>query len=1024
MPLELIYTSAPRGLDQGACGFCTVQRTAGLDLVLQRQLESISSLGSTASAAGFRNSEIYLHTFAVGPMGICRVLSRITVGGEDYSGRPNLVAHHLVLPIAECPPCGPAVLAAAEGILSPSWDGRVAQVNPRRITAPTVASPPSANTWATLFGDLGWAGVVLFELSRARNQPVWVIVPDGTNTLQLLTELTLFLAPDERWGISFATEFQPLPAGTQCQLRFVSSSSPLATNIRNRQSTGVVDLTQHGRIPTDAESFVTSVRNRRLVRLAEGTFSNVPASAASGTSGGADLWQLAMQESRQQSNSGRIRGPEVVSMSSLSLPTTVGNNGQSSAKSVESQRNMFRITGLISLALATLMICGGGTAFILHAKNEAKQKDDNRVAKEKETAKQQKRGEDVAAAVSKLKSALSELENQLKLARDLPGKILITNSQEPPATDSLMPSEVATFFQMLNYVPVRTKEAEKELIVRHNAYLEAVNELKVLDAENALAAENEVRVQKERVENEQKTLLSQGHAAENMQTIKGRLKPTQLARSRSEIQKDVDDIKALKIDTCLDDLRPYTMAPNSVPGDKWIKDRWEKMCEFAGETDTFSEIHFRPIGNGFLVRLPVQVNSTKDVRVLVPNGMQDQLSADHVQIEHTTPSDPNGQSDDWSVLIQGDSPQRCHSALVCLHIRGDLLDRYYVRNLDAGFWHGQEDLASFLCRLNELQFVCNLRQGDDTSYLVRGTPSEKASEKELALTFARVLPADSVAKVFLESSPGVATDGLSNDDFLRSKLNDILLEYWRNVTLTQHGLICRKPERRSWDALKQEVDNGNDGLSQNDYIKVFNTIRPLRPGTDVSEGQEATNNFKSKSNTNSGKDSQVESLAKNIYLRHKDLKKRLGSWAPDKSQHSGRKKEDISLREAYKKLSDELARLENNANDNDPLKIKECQNLLTKMKFSAMLSDAFENREYRQILDDLYSLNGTAHWNVNLKDAGLLYTDENGKKMSREINFPAGTTVSLKFQQPTEVSADRAEPPNANPEPPAMPDSK
>jgi hypothetical protein len=39
---ELIYTSAPRGLKPGSCGFCTVVGTHGMSAALMQRLEALS----------------------------------------------------------------------------------------------------------------------------------------------------------------------------------------------------------------------------------------------------------------------------------------------------------------------------------------------------------------------------------------------------------------------------------------------------------------------------------------------------------------------------------------------------------------------------------------------------------------------------------------------------------------------------------------------------------------------------------------------------------------------------------------------------------------------------------------------------------------------------------------------------------------------------------------------------------------------------------------------------------------------
>ncbi len=52
MSFELVYTSARRGLREGASGFCTVAATDGMPRALHEKLESLSGYSRTEAATG------------------------------------------------------------------------------------------------------------------------------------------------------------------------------------------------------------------------------------------------------------------------------------------------------------------------------------------------------------------------------------------------------------------------------------------------------------------------------------------------------------------------------------------------------------------------------------------------------------------------------------------------------------------------------------------------------------------------------------------------------------------------------------------------------------------------------------------------------------------------------------------------------------------------------------------------------------------------------------------------------------
>ena len=90
---QLVFTSAPSGLDRGATGFCTVARSRELPEGIVKQLETQSRYENWKGARPW----VYrFHTLEHDGRRLY-VLSRIGFAGVDYSHRANHIAHHLVI---------------------------------------------------------------------------------------------------------------------------------------------------------------------------------------------------------------------------------------------------------------------------------------------------------------------------------------------------------------------------------------------------------------------------------------------------------------------------------------------------------------------------------------------------------------------------------------------------------------------------------------------------------------------------------------------------------------------------------------------------------------------------------------------------------------------------------------------------------------------------------------------------------------------------------------------------------------
>ena len=118
MANKLVYTSAPKGLIPGSCGFCTVAGTRGMTKSVVDALEGLAGyrrVYETTDGARL-NPVAFSHLIVDSPRGRLRVLARIADAQPDYSGRTNHIASFLQLGDAETPESGPAELFYKPGL--------------------------------------------------------------------------------------------------------------------------------------------------------------------------------------------------------------------------------------------------------------------------------------------------------------------------------------------------------------------------------------------------------------------------------------------------------------------------------------------------------------------------------------------------------------------------------------------------------------------------------------------------------------------------------------------------------------------------------------------------------------------------------------------------------------------------------------------------------------------------------------------------------------------------------------------
>lgn len=220
--MELVHTSAPRGLRSGTRGFCTVAATQGMPTDLMDRLESMSGFKQVLDAADQTPRAVFSHVvLSVGGVPM-HLLSRIGPAPADYSGRTNRIAHHVLLSDAECPAAGPAAVLAASGIFEEHWSGDPRTITRRLKVDLKPVLPHPCEAWAALCGDAGWAGRVLEAAFDRGPGPLYVLIPSRADALVLMSEVVALLPEARRWEATFTSLFQgDASPDVRCKIRFV-----------------------------------------------------------------------------------------------------------------------------------------------------------------------------------------------------------------------------------------------------------------------------------------------------------------------------------------------------------------------------------------------------------------------------------------------------------------------------------------------------------------------------------------------------------------------------------------------------------------------------------------------------------------------------------------------------------------------------------------------------------------------------------------------------------------------------------
>jgi len=199
MPLQLIFTSSPRGLVAGRSGYCTVARHRSIPDRLAQILESVGT--------PHQNPQGATYTFRIIEASNANwfVLSRFVARGLDYSQRDNRLAHHLIFSAEEAavlPP--PAAIAfrwngwLTEWTKEPTW----LTEDTRPLVLDNAPALRPASVWREFSGTGAKASWLVNEVGPATlclTQP-----PEEKILLRLLAESAALL-DQSAWYATFTT---------------------------------------------------------------------------------------------------------------------------------------------------------------------------------------------------------------------------------------------------------------------------------------------------------------------------------------------------------------------------------------------------------------------------------------------------------------------------------------------------------------------------------------------------------------------------------------------------------------------------------------------------------------------------------------------------------------------------------------------------------------------------------------------------------------------------------------------------
>ncbi|MBQ8755435.1 MAG: hypothetical protein IJZ19_10420 [Lentisphaeria bacterium] len=267
---ELIYTSAPRGLIAGRSGFSTVAVTDGFPPNLISAIENMSGY-KTLFQPGDPNEKSNpvnyscQHYFS----GSTRytVLSKIAFAGLSYTGRTNILAHHLIFTREEfgvLPHGAAPILYAASNF--PPWEGEPRLLAQKQLHDLHYEDPAGrSGAWARWSNGPLCAEWAAARFRRAPGKSVILAFDplklSGEDILELVRGITALMTPEECREFTFSTYCCTPAIANPPALCAYPLDSPLLNRIRLREPDAVIDLSKTSPLPPGAMEFLAAEKN-------------------------------------------------------------------------------------------------------------------------------------------------------------------------------------------------------------------------------------------------------------------------------------------------------------------------------------------------------------------------------------------------------------------------------------------------------------------------------------------------------------------------------------------------------------------------------------------------------------------------------------------------------------------------------------------------------------------------------------------------------------------------------------------
>lgn len=261
MAYELVYTSAPQGINRGSSGFCVVACTNGLGPRLIVTLEGLSAykpLYPHYAPNAWDNPVSFSHYLYNAGGEQQHILSRVCFNGVDYTQRSNKLASHLVLSKQETETAkgGPtSILLHQELFKDASWEIKAETYTAQKKIPATSPRSGVCTAWKTVMGDAGWAGLLAqtFIQTPKRNIYLAYLPEQNKQILQLLHEAACLLPEELRWQLTFSTYFVNLPAGMDCTWRCCPVDSDALRIARRSPGNLIIDISKPQSLNQDSE---------------------------------------------------------------------------------------------------------------------------------------------------------------------------------------------------------------------------------------------------------------------------------------------------------------------------------------------------------------------------------------------------------------------------------------------------------------------------------------------------------------------------------------------------------------------------------------------------------------------------------------------------------------------------------------------------------------------------------------------------------------------------------------------------